>query len=238
MRKIRSAENIRPWIILGFFACQWLLPAKGENLENKNHGLAIELSTAGSCNPSSESMKMSTWLERDQGPRNVLSELYRKAYSAKEEPDSSELRKTVEVMWVSDKVLQHELSELVQRCGWPTISQYGSEIARSAILIALHAGKAVRAMYLPVVEKASKAKELDPRQYARFIDRALLDDGKEQRYGTQIRPGAQIAPFPIEDESNVDARRTNLGLPSLCTSLELLRRDSGGEIAHTLCKVK
>jgi hypothetical protein len=181
---------------------------------------------------------MSTWLERDQAPRGVLTELYRRADAKKEEPDESELRKAVEAMWSSDKALQRELNELVKRCGWPTVTQYGSELARSAVLIALHAGKAVRGSYLPVIEKARQAKELDLDLYAKFVDKTLLGEGKSQRYGTQIRPGLQIVPFPIEDESSVDLRRASLGLSSLCVSLERQRSEYGGEVAYALCKRK
>ena len=51
---------------------------------------------------------------------------------------------------------------------------------------------------------------------AYLTDRVLVNEGKPQRYGTQMTmQGDQIVPKPIEDAEHVDARRASVGLPPM-----------------------
>jgi hypothetical protein len=89
MRKIESTKSTKPWLLLGFLACLWLLPLKSANSQSVSNEVPLALSSDRACNPSVESRGMSTWLERDQAPRGVLTELYRRADANKEEPDKA-----------------------------------------------------------------------------------------------------------------------------------------------------
>jgi hypothetical protein len=78
---------------------------------------------------------------------------------------------------------------------------------------------------LPLVRKAYVAGELQAQNYALLQDRVLVGDGKPQIYGTQFKIiGKELVPDPIEDESNVDQRRAEVGLPSLGEYLAMMKR--------------
>ena len=77
--------------------------------------------------------------------------------------------------------------------------------------------------YLPLIKKAASGSELPFYLYAQMLDRQLMRDGKEQRYGTQAmgynvlnpqtgRREAQV-PFvwPIADAARVNERRKKAG---------------------------
>jgi hypothetical protein len=67
--------------------------------------------------------------------------------------------------------------------------------------------------------------EVVPTHRAELTDRVLLNEGKEQLYGTMLVRIANgtLVPKPIEDEPNVDKRRAELGLLPLA---EYLRRSN------------
>lgn len=71
-----------------------------------------------------------------------------------------------------------------------------------------------------------EAGELDGQSYALLLDRVLVQDGKKQVYGTQIKPmhlwkdGPE--PYPIQGRPDVDARRADVGLPPLDAHLKLI----------------
>ena len=59
---------------------------------------------------------------------------------------------------------------------------------------------------------------------ALLTDRVLLRQGKSQRYGSQFQMGKNgLEPSPIEDETNVDARRAQMGMMPLADYLCMVR---------------
>jgi hypothetical protein len=65
------------------------------------------------------------------------------------------------------------------------------------------------------------AGEVSRQDLAYLTDRVLVNDGKKQRYGTQM--GMNFEPQPIEDAGNVDQRRAEVGLPPLAEYVKLAR---------------
>lgn len=101
--------------------------------------------------------------------------------------------------------------------GWPKRSTLGWKAALAAFVILQHADLPYQKKYLPLVRAAAAAKELDGSSLALLEDRILMREGKNQIYGSQLQRKAdgQYAPFPIEDEANVDRRRAEVGLQPL-----------------------
>ncbi|MFF0394146.1 DUF6624 domain-containing protein [Kitasatospora sp. NPDC004615] len=109
------------------------------------------------------------------------------------------------------------LAELLDEHGWPVAAEVGAEAAQAAWLIAQHADRqldvqrrALRLMEQAVAEGAAGAREL-----AFLRDRVLVNEGREQVYGTQIagvRDGAPV-PWPCEDPARMDERRAGVGIP-------------------------
>ncbi|MBS1533035.1 MAG: hypothetical protein JSU01_22230 [Bacteroidetes bacterium] len=57
-----------------------------------------------------------------------------------------------------------------------------------------------------------------PENYAYLTDRMLVNKGKKQLFGTQVRVNTKTKhtrPLPIQDSTNVDVRRKAVGLSPL-----------------------
>ena len=71
------------------------------------------------------------------------------------------------------------------------------------------------------MSEAASRGEVSPVHVAMLEDRIRVNEGKGQRYGTQFdwdRDG-QMNPLPMDDESNVDVRRAEVGLPPLADDI-------------------
>ncbi|MFJ2188396.1 DUF6624 domain-containing protein [Kitasatospora sp. NPDC087861] len=108
------------------------------------------------------------------------------------------------------------LAEIMAGHGWPTEQSVGPEAARSAWLVAQHADRqldvqrrAVALMAEAVAVGAASARDL-----AFLQDRLAVNEGREQRYGTQIGTVAdgRPVPWPCEDPERLDERRAGVGI--------------------------
>ncbi|MGW2371525.1 MULTISPECIES: DUF6624 domain-containing protein [Kitasatospora] len=108
------------------------------------------------------------------------------------------------------------LSEIMAVHGWPTERAVGADAARAAWLVAQHADRqldvqrrAVELMAEAVAVGAASARDL-----AFLEDRLAVNEGREQRYGTQIGAVAdgRPVPWPCEDPERLDERRAQVGI--------------------------
>lgn len=101
--------------------------------------------------------------------------------------------------------------------GWPTKKLVGEDGADAAFFLLRNTSNPVtQAALLPVIIAATSQGEIELRDFASYIDRVRLNAGLKQLFGTQatIRDGFLMM-FPIEDETQVDARRKQYQLPPL-----------------------
>lgn len=108
------------------------------------------------------------------------------------------------------------LAEIMDEYGWPTAELVGEEAARAAWLIAQHADRQldVQRRALRLMEQAVSAGSANPRELAFLRDRTLVNEGREQIYGTQIagaKEGAPV-PWPCEDPEHMDELRAEVGI--------------------------
>ena len=113
-----------------------------------------------------------------------------------------------------DDAHRARLKAIVDAHGWPGKSLVGADGAHAAWLLVQHADAdpAFQQKCLRLME-AAPAGEVAGKDIAYLTDRVLIGQRKPQRYGTQLGP--DFKPLPVEDETQVDARRAKLGLPSL-----------------------
>ena len=106
------------------------------------------------------------------------------------------------------------LSEIMAEHGWPTERTVGADAARAAWLVAQHADRqlevqrrAVQLMAEAVADGAASARDL-----AFLQDRLAVNEGRPQRYGTQIGAVAdgRPVPWPCEDPERLDERRAQV----------------------------
>ena len=116
---------------------------------------------------------------------------------------------------------QKLLLDLLEKYGWPTSSQVTEYAAAGAALIINHSSFELRQKYFPLLEEAFKNGEAQPLRYAKMKDRLLVEQGKEQLYGTQIKfEDLRRELYPIENPKFVNKRRKEIGLGPLAPYLK------------------
>ncbi|MEO8482247.1 MAG: DUF6624 domain-containing protein [Acidobacteriota bacterium] len=108
--------------------------------------------------------------------------------------------------------------------GWPGRALVGDDGAEAAWRIAQHAigEPAFMRACRDRLDEASFRGDAERQHFAFLDDRIRAFEGRPQRYGTQLRGGPNgLEPHPLEDESRVEERRVQVGLPALS---EVLRK--------------
>jgi hypothetical protein len=115
-----------------------------------------------------------------------------------------------------------KLKKLIQRMGFPVISNAGDEGVRLSWLIIHHSISNPDFMKESLIEMRMAAAQNDyPLELlAHTDDRIAFFEGRPQLYGTNFDwlAGSQ-SPTPIADPQFVDERRKSLGLPPIAESL-------------------
>ncbi len=106
------------------------------------------------------------------------------------------------------------MKEIVAKFGWPTVSMVSKDGATAAWLLVQHADADPRfqRQCLKLMQNVA-AGEVSPGNVAYLVDRVLVNEGKQQLYGTQFwSQDGKMVPRPIEDRENLDKRRKEAGL--------------------------
>ena len=111
---------------------------------------------------------------------------------------------------------EKKLIQLLDKHGWPVASEVTEIAAAGAALIINHTTYELRSQYFPMLEKAFKEGEAQPLRYAKMRDRLLVEEGKAQMFGTQLKyVNSSRVPHPIFEPEYVDKRRAEIGLGPL-----------------------
>jgi hypothetical protein len=113
------------------------------------------------------------------------------------------------------------LRTIIDSYGWPGLQFGGAAASSSAFLILQHGDSESQRKYLPLLREAVKAKQAHASDMALLEDRVRVGLGQPQLYGSQIRMTQPATVFPIEDEANVDKRRSEIGLQPLAEYLTM-----------------
>ena len=125
-----------------------------------------------------------------------------------------------------DKRNIKRLVQIIDKYGWPGRSLVGREASLTAFLIIQHADLEDQKKYFPMLKEAVRRGEANQDYAALLEDRILMREGKKQIYGSQLHVNEvtkQLELWPIEDEENVDARRTSVGLEPLAEYVKRFR---------------
>lgn len=128
------------------------------------------------------------------------------------------------------------LRQMIAVFGWPGVSLVGEKGAQAAWRIALHSVGEPDFMRQcrDLIDVASQNAEVPRWQFALIDDRIRVHEGKPQRFGSQLRAGANgLEPYPLENEGRVNSMRMQAGLPPLAQSLARARAQlaPGGDAA-------
>ena len=118
-----------------------------------------------------------------------------------------------------DSLNQATVFSILDKEGWPS---HLSDKANRAIWIVIdHSDLAYRSKYLGLVKGKADEGVLDKTDYAILNDRVLMEKGKPQIYGTQIKMVAtvvddeiamQLCLWPVENPAALDSLRSIVGL--------------------------
>lgn len=117
-----------------------------------------------------------------------------------------------------DATNQKRVEAIIQQVGWPGLSVYGAKASSAAFLVLQHAPMETKKRHFSLLEKAMEQGELRKESFALFDDRIRMNEGRPQRYGSQLTRDEKtdkLVLWPIEDEANVDVRRAKMGMPPL-----------------------
>jgi len=120
------------------------------------------------------------------------------------------------------------LAAAIDRHGWPGAVLVGDDGADAAWLIAQHAigEPEFQRRCLAALQDAAERGEIPRWQPAMLEDRIRVFEGRDQRYGTQLRVAddGTLHPHPIEDADGVEERRRAVGLEPLAERLAKAER--------------
>jgi hypothetical protein len=136
----------------------------------------------------------------------------------------TEYAKLSDAVAVADKENTARLTKIIDRSGWPTVTQVGQDGAHAAWLLVQHAdaNPKFQRTCLDLMAKLPK-EEVSQKDVAFLTDRVLLAEGKKQVYGTQFTSaGGKWEPRPLEQPEQVDERRKAVGLPPLAEYVKQL----------------
>ena len=117
------------------------------------------------------------------------------------------------------------LEEIFDQIGFPNTAKVGREGMQAFMILLQHAPTdALRVRSLKPITAAFKNKELPPMDYANFVDRLRLHQGKKQLYGSgfDFKEGKMVM-SPTEDMKNLDKRRAKIGLPPLAELIKMMK---------------
>ena len=120
------------------------------------------------------------------------------------------------------------LREMILLVGWPGEHLVGKEGAYAAWRIAQHAisEPAFMRACRNLLDEASSRGNVPRWQFAMMDDRIHACEGIAQRYGSQLRDTVNgLAPYPLEDVTQVEQWRQEVGLPPLGELLSGVREE-------------
>lgn len=109
---------------------------------------------------------------------------------------------------------QVKVVSLIEKCGWPERREVGAKAMNAVFLVLQHASAELRQKYFPMIKASAEKGDLPLRVVAMMEDRMLMENGKKQKYGTQLvsHNGGPMKLHPIEDPATLNERRAAMGM--------------------------
>lgn len=151
--------------------------------------------------------------KKDQGIRILLMDA-RKKYG-KEDKRTQSIDK---IMIGIDKRDAIYVKHIIDTYGWLSSDDIGEDANETLFLCIQHVDNLeVQTKYLPILKKAVKEGDAKGWQYAFLTDRILMNEGKEQIYGTQtlMVDKKKCYVVPLKYPKKVDMLRKEMGLGTL-----------------------
>lgn len=137
--------------------------------------------------------------------QQILSDVYESDQRIRKENDLIKYAK-------EDHRNQELVISIIEKCGMPTLKEVTQKHMDAIWLGLQHTDKKNRKKYFPQIEKAVENGDLSKQKYALMKDRILMDEGKPQVYGSQIKNGKL---YNLENPETVNERRKKMGMETI-----------------------
>lgn len=122
---------------------------------------------------------------------------------------------------LQDRINQIRILNLIEKNGWLSENQVGLS-NEAYFLVFHHADNDFQKRYLDIIEKAYKEGNVKPSSFALFEDRLLVNAGKKQKYGSQIKMyKKEWVLYPTENVDSINLKRAKMNLESIENYLEI-----------------
>ncbi|MEQ1746455.1 MAG: DUF6624 domain-containing protein [Saprospiraceae bacterium] len=126
---------------------------------------------------------------------------------------------------LQDSLNYVRVNEILEQHGWLGPDEVTEYASRAFWLVLQHADRNLpgQEKWLPVMREAVQQGKAKAQDLAYLEDRVLKNQGKPQRYGSQMHTDPVTKEFllyPVEDPANLDARRKSVGLGPIQHYLE------------------
>lgn len=177
------------------------------------------------CNPkenaSAKTLLDVTAIQKELAGINARDQAVREVLSCAQETFGSN-GKSYQDYWSAvsmvDSIHTARVTEILDQYGWLGLSQIGREANTTLWLIIQHSTPEIMEKYLPLMRESVMNGESQGGQYGMLVDRVLMNQGKPQRYGSQIVQDGNTGAYKLyelENPETVDLRRDSIGLGSL-----------------------
>ena len=114
---------------------------------------------------------------------------------------------------IEHKCLNKAIS-IIENCGIPTLNEVNEHQMTALWLVFQHTHHNIRKQYFPLFLKSAENGDLKMSQIALMIDRMLMQEGKPQKYGSQVQAGCQTdwELYNLENPETVNKRRFEMGM--------------------------
>jgi hypothetical protein len=140
-------------------------------------------------------------------------------------PQSEQMNCFIAITKAIDEPHAKRLTEIFNSIGFPDTAKVGKEGLGAVMTLLQHVpGDELRKKSLSGITRAFRNKEIPPMNYANFVDRLRLHQGKKQLYGSNFdfRDGKMVM-SPTEDPKDLARRRAEIGLPTLGEYVQVLK---------------
>lgn len=171
--------------------------------------------------PANDAERLERMGRLDQVGRRVLTGVDLSALP----PD--EVKVARKAMWApieaADAENEKALLAMVPPEGWFLKSRYGPRAAQAAFTIVQHADLSLWRRFVPVLEPLVAKGEVDGQSYGLMYDRLAINEGRPQRYGSQMtcKDGKYVVDR-LEAPETVDERRKAMGFPETLAEYEAI----------------
>ena len=131
----------------------------------------------------------------------------------------------VEIAKTIDTPNTARLEKIFDAYGFPDSKMVGPDGQNAFMVLLQHTiGDTLRLKAVKPITKAFKRKEMTPQDYANFIDRLRLHQGKGQLYGSgfDFKDGKMVL-SKTDDIKNLEKRRRKIGLPPMSETVKMMK---------------